>query len=291
VPPGVANLVHGGGATGRALVGHPDIAKVAFTGSEATGQSVYKTVNGITAMSLELGGTCPMLVSDQADLDLAVKGAIRRSFRNAGQICIAINRIYAHEGVYDEFVSRLSDGVAGLVVDDGLQNPAADVGAVTNDEILERTSRHVDEARDRGATVTAGGMRIESGRGLFYAPTVVADTSQEMLVMHEETFGPAVGVASVGSLQEGIDLANSTGSGLAAYAYTRDVEEVFTMSRRLDFGNVAVNNVDAGIINAPYGGRKGSGIGYEHGREGLEGYLILKHLRLRHGALAPEDAR
>jgi succinate-semialdehyde dehydrogenase/glutarate-semialdehyde dehydrogenase len=112
-----------------------------------------------------------------------------------------------------------------------------------------------------------------------------------MLVMHEETFGPAVGIASVGTLQEGIDLANSTGSGLAAYAYTKGVEEVFTMSRRLDFGNVAVNNVDAGIINAPYGGRKGSGIGYEHGREGLEGYLILKHLRLRHGALAPEGTR
>jgi succinate-semialdehyde dehydrogenase/glutarate-semialdehyde dehydrogenase len=94
----------------------------------------------------------------------------------------------------------------------------------------------------------------------------------------------------VPSLDDGIRLANSTGSGLAAYAYTRDVEEVFTMSRRLDFGNVAVNNVDAGIINAPYGGRKGSGIGYEHGREGLEGYLILKHLRLRHGAMGPERA-
>jgi len=290
-PPGVANLVHGGGGTGRALVAHPEIAKVAFTGSEATGQSVYKTVNGITALSLELGGTCPMLVSEHADLELAAKGAVRRSFRNAGQICIAINRIYVHERVYDEFVTRVSEGVERLVVADGLQNPAADVGAVTNDEILERTSRHVDEARSRGATITAGGMRIESGRGLFYAPTVVADTSQEMLVMHEETFGPAVGIASVGSLQEGVDLANSTGSGLAAYAYTRDVEEVFTMSRRLDFGNVAVNNVDAGIINAPYGGRKGSGMGYEHGREGLEGYLILKHLRLRHGALAPEGTR
>ena len=291
VPRGVASLVHGGASTGRALVAHPDIAKVAFTGSEATGQSVYKTVNGITAMSLELGGTCPMLVSEHADLELAAKGAIRRSFRNAGQICIAINRIYVHEHVYEEFVSRVSEGVAQLVVADGLQNPAADVGAVTNDEILERTSRHVDEARGKGATVTAGGQRMEPGRGLFYAPTVVADTSQDMLVMHEETFGPAVGIASVGTLQEGIDLANSTGSGLAAYAYTRDVEEVFTMSRRLDFGNVAVNNVDAGIINAPYGGRKGSGIGYEHGREGLEGYLILKHLRLRHGALAPEGTR
>lgn len=285
VPAGVANLVLGAGETGRHLVSHPEIAKVAFTGSERTGQAIYGSVTGITALSLELGGTCPMLVSDRADLDLAVRGAIRRSFRNAGQICIAINRIYVQAGVYDEFVERVTDGVARLVVADGLENPAADVGAITNDEVLERTSRHVEHARGAGARVTVGGTRLDPPAGRFYAPTVVADCTQDMLLMHEETFGPAVGIARVASLREGIELANSTGSGLAAYAYTTDVEEVFTLSRRLDFGNVAVNNVDAGIINAPYGGRKGSGIGYEHGREGLEGYLILKHLRLRHGAL------
>jgi succinate-semialdehyde dehydrogenase / glutarate-semialdehyde dehydrogenase len=287
LPPGVANLVIGAGDTGRHLVAHPNVAKVAFTGSERTGQAIYETVTGITALSLELGGTCPMLVAEHADLDLAAKGAVRRSFRNAGQICIAINRIYAHERVYDEFVSKVSEATARLVVANGLENPGADVGAVTNDEVLERTARHVDQARGEGATVTAGGTRLGNGGGLFYAPTVVADTRQDMLVMHEETFGPAVGIAKVSSLEEGIALANSTGSGLAAYAYSKEVEEVFTMSRRLDFGNVAVNNVDAGIINAPYGGRKGSGIGYEHGREGLEGYLILKHVRLRHGAMAP----
>jgi succinate-semialdehyde dehydrogenase / glutarate-semialdehyde dehydrogenase len=242
-------------------------------------------VSGITALSLELGGTCPMLVSDRADLELAARGAIRRSFRNAGQICIAINRIYVQAGVYDEFVERVTDGVARLVVADGLENPAADVGAITNDEVLERTARHVEHARGAGARVAVGGTRLDPPAGRFYAPTVVADCTQDMLLMHEETFGPAVGIARVASLREGIELANSTGSGLAAYAYTTDVEEVFSLSRRLDFGNVAVNNVDAGIINAPYGGRKGSGIGYEHGREGLEGYLILKHLRLRHGAL------
>jgi succinate-semialdehyde dehydrogenase/glutarate-semialdehyde dehydrogenase len=285
VPAGVANLVLGAGDTGRHLVSHPSVAKVAFTGSERTGQAIYRSVTGITALSLELGGTCPMLVSDRADLELAARGAIRRSFRNAGQICIAINRIYVQAGVYDEFVERVSQGVADLVVADGLANPAADVGAITNDEVLSRTSRHVEQARSAGARVTVGGARLDPAAGRFYAPTVVADCTQDMLLMHEETFGPAVGIARVGSLREGVELANSTSSGLAAYAYTTDVEEVFSLSRRLDFGNVAVNNVDAGIINAPYGGRKGSGMGYEHGREGLEGYLILKHLRLRHGAL------
>jgi len=290
LPPGVANLVIGAGDTGRHLVAHPQIAKVAFTGSERTGQAIYKTVTGITALSLELGGTCPMVVAEHADLDLAAKGAVRRSFRNAGQICIAINRIYAHERVYDEFVHKVTEGARRLVVADGLENPRADVGAVTNDEVLERTHRHVEQARAAGARVTVGGERLDGAlaRGRFYAPTVVADTAQDMLVMHEETFGPAVGIARVRTLDEAIDLANSTGSGLAAYAYSNHLEEVFTMGRRLDFGSVAVNNVDAGIINAPYGGRKGSGIGYEHGREGLEGYLILKHLRVRHGAVAPE---
>jgi len=293
LPAGVANLVIGAGETGRHLVAHPQIAKVAFTGSERTGQGIYKTVTGITALSLELGGTCPMVVSEHADLDLAAKGAVRRSFRNAGQICIAVNRIYVHAGVYDEFVQRVTEGARRLVVADGLENPGADVGAVTSHEVLERTERHVQQARAAGARVTVGGERLdgEAAAGNFYAPTVVADTAQDMLVMHEETFGPAVGIASVPTLEEGIDLANSTGSGLAAYAYSNNLEEVFAMGRRLDFGSVAVNNVDAGIINAPYGGRKGSGIGYEHGREGLEGYLILKHLRVRHGAMAPEGTR
>jgi succinate-semialdehyde dehydrogenase / glutarate-semialdehyde dehydrogenase len=289
IPPGVANLVHGGGETGRMLVGHPLIAKVAFTGSQATGEMIYRTVTGITSLSLELGGTCPMVVSAQADLGLAAKGAVRRSFRNAGQICIAINRIYVEDAAYDEFLARVTEGVRRLVVADGLQNPAA--GAVTNDEVLDRTARHVGQARDAGGRVTVGGDRLNGSRGNFYAPTVVADCTQDMLLMHEETFGPAVGVAAVRSLDQGIELANQTPSGLAAYAYSTDVEEVFAMSRRLDFGNVAVNNVDAGIINAPYGGRHQSGIGYEHGREGLESYLQLKHVRLRHGATAPAGDR
>ncbi len=289
-PPGVANLVIGAGDTGRHLVAHPQIAKVAFTGSERTGQAIYSTVTGITALSLELGGTCPMVVAEHADVDLAAKGAVRRSFRNAGQICIAVNRIYAHERIYDEFVHKVTEGARALVVADGLENPQADVGAVTNQEVLERTERHVEQARSAGARVTVGGERPDGAptRGSFFTPTVVSDTAQDMLVMHEETFGPAVGIAPVRTLEEAIELANGTGSGLAAYAYSTNLEEVFAMGRRLDFGSVAVNNVDAGIINAPYGGRKGSGIGYEHGREGLEGYLILKHLRVRHGALAPE---
>lgn len=284
LPAGVANLVTGAGGTGRALVTHADINKIAFTGSGATGLAIARSVQGVKPMSMELGGNCPMIVARHANLDAAVSGALRRSFRNAGQICIAVNRIYAHASLYEEFVQRLATAADRLVVADGLVDELADVGPVTNIEVLNKVERHVEDARAKGARVVCGGARPLGLRsGYFYAPTVLADCSPDMLVMHEETFGPAVGVAPYDELDDALDQANSTPAGLAAYVYSADLTETFTLGRRLDFGSVAVNNVDAGIINAPYGGRKGSGYGYEHGREGLDGYLQLKHVRIRHG--------
>jgi succinate-semialdehyde dehydrogenase/glutarate-semialdehyde dehydrogenase len=285
LPAGVVNIVHGDGSTGASLAAHPAIKKVGFTGSMRTGEAISRSVTGITALSLELGGSCPMIVTDKADIADAVKGATRRSFRNAGQICIAINRIYVQDGVYDRFVTELAAAADALVVADGLREPAADVGALTMDETYRRTLDHIADARDRGARVVAGGGPVQEGQtGLFLRPTVVADAPDAALVMHEETFGPLVGVAAFSELDDALDRANSAPGGLASYAYTTDVGESFTLARELDFGNVAVNNVDAGIINAPYGGRRESGFGSEHGHEGLESYVQLKHIRLRHGA-------
>ena len=283
LPAGVANLVTGGGATGRALVAHPAINKVAFTGSGATGEAIFKTVSGVKPLSMELGGNCPLIVTARADIDQAVAGALRRSFRNAGQICIAINRAYVHADLYEEFVQRLAKAAAGLAVGDGLREDNVDVGPVTNVEILDRCERHVADARSKGARVLVGGARPDDRSvGNYYLPTVLADCTQDMLVMHEETFGPVIGVSPYDDLESAIERANSTPAGLAAYVYSEDLSEVFALGRRLDFGSVAVNNVDAGTINAPYGGRKGSGFGYEHGREGMEGYLQMKHVRVRH---------
>ncbi|HEY4420963.1 MAG TPA: NAD-dependent succinate-semialdehyde dehydrogenase [Pseudonocardia sp.] len=283
LPAGVANLVTGAGATGRALVAHPAIDKVAFTGSGATGEAIFKTVSGVKPLSMELGGNCPLIVTARADIDQAVTGALRRSFRNAGQICIAINRAYVHADLYEEFVQRLAKAAAGLVVGDGLREDNVDVGPLTNVEILDRCERHVADARSKGARVLVGGTRPDDRSvGNYYLPTVLADCTQDMLVMHEETFGPVIGVSPYDDLDSAIELANSTPAGLAAYVYSEDLSEVFALGRRLDFGSVAVNNVDAGTINAPYGGRKGSGFGYEHGREGMEGYLQMKHVRVRH---------
>lgn len=286
LPDGVANLVLGsrGPGPGPMLVAHPGIDKIAFTGSTATGTAIAKSIPSAKPLSMELGGSCPMIVTAKADVQMAVKGAARRGFRNAGQICIAINRIYVHESLYPDFLKGLTSAVAAMKTGDGM-DPSTDVGPMTTPDGVDKVEAHVKDAVGRGAVVTTGGSRIAAlAPGNYYEPTVVSDCTPDMLIMHEETFGPVVGVMAYKDLDEAISLANGTEAGLAAYVYTQDLTESFELGHRLDFGNVAVNNVDAGIMNAPYGGRKGSGYGYEHGKEGLHGYLQLKHVRIQHGA-------
>lgn len=283
LPAGVVNLTLGD-AAGPALAAHPGLDKLAFTGSTATGAKIAQSVPAAMPLTMELGGTCPMIVTDKADVTAAVTGAARRGFRNAGQICIAINRIYVHDSLYARFVQELTDRVAALVTGDGMDD-GVDVGPMATPAGLEMVRRHVADAVDRGATLNTGGSVVaELAPGNFFAPTVLSDCTPDMLIMSDETFGPAVGIMPFAELDDAVRLANGTDAGLAAYVYTQDLTQTHDLGRRLDFGNVAVNNVDAGIMNAPYGGRKGSGFGSEHGKEGLAGYLQYKHLRVRHGA-------
>ena len=282
VPTGVANLVLGAGEAGRSLVRHDDLDKIAFTGSTTTGTAIAHSTSVAIPLSMELGGSCPLVVAQSADVKDAVAGTLRRGYRNAGQICIAINRAYVHRDHYEEYVAQLGQAVAGLRVGDGLKDPAVDMGPVAIPEILERATQHVQDAVEKGGRLVAGGNAYDTRDGNYFAPTVVADVTSDMLLGHAETFGPVVGVTPFNHLDEAIAMANATPSGLAAYVYATSLEESLRLGKELDFGNVAVNNVDAGIMNAPYGGRKGSGYGYEHGKEGLEAYLHLKHLRIRY---------
>ncbi|MCS4247544.1 aldehyde dehydrogenase [Pseudomonas sp. BIGb0164] len=287
IPAGVVNVLTGkGSVVGQALVEHPDVSKVAFTGSSAVGLHIQRSCPQVKRLSLELGGNCPMVVTASADVAAAVKGATRRSFRNCGQICIAINRIYVHRSIYETFVTQLGAAAEALTVRNGLENPGADLGAMASAEPLNKTRAHLEDALAKGARLVAGGKAPEGeefAHGHFFRPTVVADCTHQMLVMSEETFGPLVGVAPFDDLAEAVHLANDTPYGLAAYVYARDLVDIHTLSAQLDYGNVAINNVDAGIMNAPYGGRKQSGVGYEHGREGLLEYFNFKHVRLHHG--------
>lgn len=286
IPAGVVNIVTGKGSkVGQALVEHRDIDKIAFTGSSAVGLHIQRTTPIVRRMSLELGGNCPLIVAPSADIDAAAKGAARRGFRNMGQICIAVNRIYVARPHYETFLDKLKGVVDKLTIANGLEQADADLGAMASAEPLEKTKAHLADALEKGARLVTGGSAPEGeafARGHFFRPTVVADCTHAMKVMTEETFGPLVGVAPFDTLSQAADLANDTPYGLASYVYARDMNEVRALSQRLDYGNVAINNVDAGVMNAPYGGRKQSGVGYEHGREGMLEYLNFKHIRIRY---------
>jgi len=286
IPRGVINAVTGSGETvGRQLVQSPITKKIAFTGSVDVGRDILAQCRDIKKISLELGGQCPLIVGKNCDLANGVKGAVRRSFRNVGQICIAINRIYVHQSIYEVFLDEFAKATGKLIIGNGVEKDPCDLGPMASQKGLKKTKRHIQDALSKGARLVCGGKRPEGRefqKGYFFEPTILADANPQMLVMTEETFGPVVGVMAFQTLDEAIGLANSTPYGLAAYAYTNDLHEMAKLSRELEAGSVAINNVDAGIINAPYGGWKQSGIGYEHGHEGLEEYLHLKHIRIQY---------
>ena len=224
-----------------------------------------------------------MIVCGDCDLDAAVAGAVRRSFRNMGQICIAINRIYVDKEIYEIFLEKFAKSTRKLTIGNGL-TVDCDLGPMCTKSGLETVKRHLSDGLCKGARLICGGKRPDIGceKGYFFEPTILRDVNHEMLLMREETFGPLVGVMPFDTLDEALELANDTNYGLAAMVYTNSLSIAERLSRELDAGNVAVNNPDAGVINAPYGGWKDSGFGHEHGTEGLYEYLYTKHIRVRY---------
>lgn len=284
-PAGVINVVTGRGSEiGSVLTGSEKIKKIAFTGSTAVGRTIMaESVASLRHLSLELGGSLPMVVTKHADLESAATGAARRSFRNMGQICIAVNRIYVEREVYEPFLALFRQKTERLKIGNGLTDEC-DLGPMCTKKGLETAKAHIQDAVSRGARLITGGSKPEGGqfeKGNFFLPTILADCSHSMLVMREETFGPVVGVMPFDTLDEAIALANDTNYGLAAIAYTESLSEAHRLYTELRAGNVAVNNVDAGVINAPYGGWYDSGFGHEHGPEGLYEYLHVKHVRIK----------
>jgi len=285
VPDGVLNALTGAGREmGSWLLDNPKIRKVAFTGSTDVGKTVFSScVKSLRKSSMELGGSLPMLVFKDCDLDAAVAGAVRRSFRNMGQICIAINRIYVEKEIYDEFLKRFKTETEKLTIGDGLDENV-NLGPMCNEKGVRVVTEHIKDALDKGAKLITGGEApVVPGfeDGFWYKPTILADVNHTMKIMTAETFGPAVGVMPFENLKEAIRLANDCIYGLASIVYTQNLSTANTCALEIEAGNVAINNVDAGVINAPYGGWKESGFGHEHGPEGLREYLHIKHVRLR----------
>ncbi len=278
VPAGVFSVVTGSArAIGGELTANPLVRKLTFTGSTEIGKLLLEQCAGtVKKVSMELGGNAPFIVFDDADLDLAVEGAVTSKYRNTGQTCVCANRILVQSGVHDEFVGKLADAVALLRVGDGLKGET-DQGPLIDMSAVEKVEEHIADALAKGAELVAGGGRHALG-GTFFEPTVLTRVTPQMIVSREETFGPLAPVFRFDTEEQAIAMANDTEFGLAAYYCTGDLGRAWRVAEALEYGIVGLNT---GLIStevAPFGGVKESGMGREGSRYGIEDYLEIKYL-------------
>jgi acyl-CoA reductase-like NAD-dependent aldehyde dehydrogenase len=279
VPDAVFQVVVGDGATGAALI-HAPIDKLVFTGSVATGKRIAAlAAERLLPVVLELGGKDPMLVLDDADVDVASSAAVWGAFVNAGQTCLSVERCYLHRSLYEPFLKACVEKTRKLKVGAG-QDPRTDVGPMIHERQVRMVESQVEDAKAHGARVLEGGIRLRDVGINFYAPTVLADVTHEMRIMREETFGPVLPVSAFDSDAEAVRLANDSEYGLSASIWTRDRARGERLARQIQAGTVLVNDVIScfGISEAPHGGVKASGIGRTHGRFGLEEMVRLKYV-------------
>lgn len=281
VPAGVLNIVTARDpvAIGEELCRNPTVRKLSFTGSTEVGRILLRqAADTVKKCSMELGGNAPVLVFDDADLDVAVRGVMAAKFRNAGQACIAANRILVQSGIYDEFAARMTAATKALVVGAGDAEGVV-VGPLIDPATFDKVQRHVADATTRGARVGLGGAAHALG-GTFFQPTVLTEVTLDMDIFREETFGPVAALIRFQSEDEAITLANDSEFGLAAYVFTRDISCAFRVAEALQAGMIGLNE---GLIStevAPFGGVKQSGLGREGSRHGIEEYLEIKYLCL-----------
>ena len=279
VPEHVFQVVVGEGPAGAALLRSP-IDKLVFTGSVATGKRIAASAaERLLPVVLELGGKDPMLVLDDADVDVASSAAVWGAFVNAGQACLSVERCYVHRSLYESFAKACAEKTKQLRIGNGM-DAHTDVGPLIHEPQVRIVESHVEDAKARGARVLAGGTRLPELGVNFYAPTVLADVTQEMRIMREETFGPVLPVMAFEDDDEAVRLANDSEYGLAASVWTPDRKRGEKLARRILAGTVMVNDVIScfGISEAPHGGVKASGVGRTHGRFGLDEMVRVKYL-------------
>ncbi len=280
IPKGVFSVVTGSaGDIGNELTANPIVRKITFTGSTEVGAKLMEQcAPGIKKVSLELGGNAPFLVFDDADLDEAVKGAMQSKYRNAGQTCVCVNRIYVQDGVYDAFAQKFQAAVEKLKIGNGLDD-GVDVGPLIDDRAAAKVKEHIEDAVANGARVVTGGKAHSLG-GSYFEPTLMINVPHTAKVAKEETFGPLAPLFRFKDEAEAIALANDTEFGLAAYFYARDLGRVFRVAEALESGMVGVNTGMISTEVAPFGGVKSSGLGREGSKYGIEDYLEIKYLCL-----------
>ena len=262
-------------AMGSALCDDDRIRKMTFTGSTEVGRILMRqSADTLKKMSLELGGNAPLIIFDDADMDVAIAGAMASKYRNAGQTCVCANRMFVQDGIYDEFARRLTEASAAMKVGNGLDE-GVEQGPIIDDQGLAKIERHVTDAVSKGAKVLTGGKRHALG-GTFYEPTVLTDMSSDMQMYGEETFGPIAGLFRFSSDDEAVAMANDTEFGLAAYIFTDSTSRLFRVSEALEYGMVSANT---GIFSSevgPFGGVKSSGLGREGSKYGIDEFLEIK---------------
>jgi len=284
VPAGIASVVTGPASqVGEEMIAHPLIRKIAFTGSTEVGKLVYAgATQRLKHVTLELGGSDPTVVCDDANLELAAETIVRSGrFRNCGQSCTSVKRLYVFGNVYDRFMDLLINQTRRLNVGNGL-DPATDMGPLHTAKGREDVERFVEDARKAGATVAAGGRRPTGQayeRGFFYEPTVLTDVPEEAAIWHEECFGPVLPVKKVSNLEEAVAEANKTPFGLGACLWTESEERIESFVAGIESGMVWVNYKPLSVPETPFGGVKDSGIGRELGAEGLAEFLETKSIR------------
>ena len=284
VPDGVYNALSGTGEeTGAALVSHPDVSHVTFTGSVETGKLVMKAAaDHVASVALELRGKSPIVVLADADLDSALAGIMKAIFTHAGQVCSVGSRLIVERPVADLLLQRLTVATQALTAGRGIDDPQ--IGPLISPQQLSRVAAYVTGARNRGVNIITGGHPIEI-RGLeggwFYEPTLISDLGRRDPLVQEEVFGPVLAIQIAQSAEEALLLANDTPFGLVAGIYTRDISRALRLARDIDAGQIFINQYFAGGVETPFGGRKNSGFGREKGLEALRNYIRVKTVTAR----------
>ena len=276
-PPGVYNTVttSDNSGIGKELCENRKVRKLSFTGSTAVGKILMSQCSStLKKLSLELGGNAPFIVFDDADIDAAVKGAMASKFRNSGQTCVCVNRLFAQDGIYDEFVEKFTKAVAKLKVGNGLDKDVQ-VGPMISKKGVDKVKRHVQDAIEKGAVLLQGGKQME---GLFFEPTVLGGATGEMIISKEEVFGPVAPVFRFSTEEEVIKMANDTEYGLAAYFYSKNVSRCWRVAEALESGMVGINEGVISTTVAPFGGVKESGLGREGSKYGMDYFMEIKYL-------------
>ncbi len=277
LPPGVVNMITGDPPEiGKRLATHPKVAKISFTGSTQVGKLLMRWASGtVKRISLELGGNAPFIVFSDADLEEAVKGLMLSKFRNSGQTCICVNRVFVHASVIKPFAVLLEKAIHALKVGDSITD--YDLGPLIDESAVHKVDRLVRGACDAGAHLCCGGKRLKPDQ-LFYAPTVLKGVTPDMDIFKEEIFGPVVTLIPFEAEEEVLEMANNTPYGLASYFYTRDAGRIWLISKELEYGMVGVNTGSISTAWAPFGGIKQSGFGREGSAYGMEEYLQIKYV-------------